>query len=100
MVEDGDAARAHYSGADSAQAAAITGYTNNALRAAATAGRATYVSTLAAFKGPDGTADPTPLLAGDGDHPDALGHAAIADALWSASPVPVPPSPAAGTRGG
>jgi lysophospholipase L1-like esterase len=88
VVEDGDVARSDYSTADTAQAAAITGYTNDALRAAATAGRATYVPTLAAFKGTDGTADPTRLLADDGDHPNALGHAAIADTLYAALGTP------------
>lgn len=36
----------------------------------------------------DGTTDPTPLLADDGDHPDARGHEVIARAL-AATPPPV-----------
>jgi acyl-CoA thioesterase I len=51
---------------------------NTALRKAAANGNATYVPTLEAFHGDDGTRDPTGLLAPDGDHPNAAGHAAIA----------------------
>jgi lysophospholipase L1-like esterase len=87
VVEDGDVASTDYSAADTAQAAAITGYTNDALRSAAVTGSATYVSTLAAFKGDDGRANPTGLLAGDGDHPDAQGQLAIAAALYAAQPT-------------
>ena len=50
---------------------------------------ATYISTLPAFHGQDGTRDPTNLLAPDGDHPNAAGHAAIA-ALLPALPPPPP----------
>lgn len=87
VVEDGDVASSAYSAADTAQAATITGYANDALRAAATAGLATYVPTLPAFKGDDGTANPTGLLTSDGDHPNARGHAAIAAALYAAQPT-------------
>jgi acyl-CoA thioesterase I len=90
VVEDGDVARADYGAADTAQAATITGYTNEALRAAATTGSATYVPTLAVFKGPTGTGDPTGLLTSDGDHPNARGHAAIAAALYAAQPTVTP----------
>ncbi|MET0494396.1 MAG: SGNH/GDSL hydrolase family protein [Actinoplanes sp.] len=90
VVEDGDVARADYSAADTTQAAIITAYTNNALHAAATAGFATYVPTLPAFKGSNGTANPTGLLSGDGDHPNARGHAAIAAALYAAQPTATP----------
>jgi len=90
IVEDGDVARGDYSAAETAQAATITGYTNDALRAAATAGFATYVPTLAAFKGTNGTGNPTGLLADDGDHPNARGHAAIAAALYAAQPTATP----------
>jgi lysophospholipase L1-like esterase len=38
----------------------------------------------------DGTADPTPLLADDGDHPNAAGHRAIELALLAASPKSAP----------
>ena len=39
-----------------------------------------------AFKGDDRDQDPTALLAPDGDHPNAAGHQAIADALYAALP--------------
>lgn len=87
VVEDGDAARGDYSDADTVQAATITGYTNDALHMAAIAGSATFVPTMPAFKGSDGTSNPTGLLAEDGDHPNARGHAAIAAALYAAQPT-------------
>jgi len=88
VVEDGDVARADYSAADLARSAAITQETNNSLRTAA-AGLATYVPTLAVFEGPDGAANPTALLAPDGDHPDARGHQAIAAALYAVCATPL-----------
>ncbi|WP_083972551.1 SGNH/GDSL hydrolase family protein [Actinoplanes awajinensis] len=90
VLEDGDAAQQDYSADDTARAAVITGYTNDALRAAAAAGAATFVPTLTAFKGADGTADPTRLLADDGDHPNAEGHATIAAALYAARTAVAP----------
>lgn len=60
--------------------------------AAAVGTRAVFVDLRPVFHGPHGTVDPTPLLAPDGDHPDARGHRAIADAVLTAlagSEVPV-----------
>jgi lysophospholipase L1-like esterase len=87
VVEDGDVGRADYGAAGAAEAITITGYTNDAISAATTAGNARYLPTTALFKGADGTADPTGLLAADGDHPNAAGHAAIAAAVYAAEPT-------------
>ncbi|MFD0820213.1 SGNH/GDSL hydrolase family protein [Micromonospora zhanjiangensis] len=86
VVRDGDVARDAY-GPRTAEADVITGYVNEALRAAAAARSARYVPTLPALKGDDGSGDPTDLLAEDGDHPNARGHAAIAAATVAAQPA-------------
>ncbi|WP_412734381.1 SGNH/GDSL hydrolase family protein [Krasilnikovia sp. MM14-A1259] len=62
---------------------ALTQTENAQIAAAAQARGATYVDLLTAFKGASGTKDDTPLLADDGDHPNAAGHAKIAEALES-----------------
>ena len=78
VVQDGQVAAKAY-GPDRLRAAAgATEQANNALRDAAEATGATYVSTVNAFHGLGGEQDPTGLLAPDGDHPNAAGHAAIA----------------------
>lgn len=46
-----------------------------------------YVDLVTPFRGPGGTDDPTGLLAGDGDHPNAAGVRALAKALVAAHPV-------------
>lgn len=46
----------------------------------------TYVDLVKPFRGPSGDGDPTPLLADDGDHPNAAGVDAIADALAAKVP--------------
>ncbi|AGL16780.1 SGNH/GDSL hydrolase family protein [Actinoplanes sp. N902-109] len=81
VVRDGRAGRAAYGSAGLRAAAAATAAANTALRAAAQDTGARYLDTTTAFHGPDGRADPTGLLAPDGDHPDARGHAAIAALL-------------------
>jgi lysophospholipase L1-like esterase len=53
---------------------------NTAICAGARSAGATCVDLYKPFKG-DGSTDPTPLLADDGDHPDAAGHQVIAEAL-------------------
>jgi acyl-CoA thioesterase-1 len=63
-----------------------TTYANNAILGAARATGATYVPTYPVFKGANGRTDPTSLLAPDGDHPNALGHRLIAQALLGALP--------------
>jgi len=84
VVEDGDVGRADYGDGGVAEAAAATKYCNDALRKAAAG--AIYVDTTTAVKGDSGEDDPTGLLAGDGDHPNAAGHAAIAEAAYAALP--------------
>ncbi|WP_433293277.1 SGNH/GDSL hydrolase family protein [Actinoplanes sp. CA-030573] len=81
VVQDGDVGKATY-GPDGVQNAAdATDLVNNALQQAAAQPGAAYVSTEEAFHGDDGTHDPTGMLAPDGDHPNAAGHAAIAALL-------------------
>ena len=50
---------------------------------------ATCVSLYPPFKG-DGSANPTSLLADDGDHPNAAGHQLISSTLLAATPEPLP----------
>ena len=78
VVQDGKVAAENYGPAGVREAASATTYANDALMTAARETGATYVSTEAAFHGTGGSQDPTDLLAPDGDHPDAAGHAAIA----------------------
>jgi lysophospholipase L1-like esterase len=63
---------------------AVTKVVNQRIAAAAAAHGAEYVDLFAPFRGKDGSWDATPLLAGDGDHPNADGHRAIEKALASA----------------
>ncbi|MFI5889965.1 SGNH/GDSL hydrolase family protein [Actinoplanes sp. NPDC051513] len=81
VVLDGQVGAAQYGPSGVRDAAAATAAVNEALRAAAARAGATYVSTSTAFHGDDGSHDPTGLLAPDGDHPNAAGHAAIAALL-------------------
>lgn len=46
--------------------------------------KAIYADFSTLFIGTDGSADPTDLLASDGDHPNAAGHARLSDAVVSA----------------
>ena len=84
VVEDGDVGRKDYGDDGVAEAAAATKDCNDALRKAAAG--AVYVDTTTAVKGDSGEEDPTGLLAADGDHPNAAGHAAIAAAAYAALP--------------
>ncbi len=86
VVEDGDVARQDYDTTGLAAATTATTYCDDALRQAATAAGAIYVDTTAAFKGASGADDATGLLAADGDHPNAAGHRAIAEAAYAALP--------------
>ena len=65
-------------------AAAVTGQVDAAIRQVAADTGATYVDVRAAFKGPSYTNDETRFLAPDGDHPNARGHATIAQAVVAA----------------
>lgn len=84
VVKDGAAGLAAYGAAGLRSAELATRYCNAALRAAATESGATYVTTVPALKGADRSQDPTGLLAADGDHPNAAGHEAIAQAIYAA----------------
>jgi len=86
-MEDGAVAARDYDPPAMAASVACTTYVNQALAVAAKATNALYVSTYTAFKGADGTADPTSLLAPDGDHPDAAGHQLIARTIYAALPT-------------
>jgi lysophospholipase L1-like esterase len=81
VVQDGQVAQSSYGPEGVKRSVTATQYANQGLREAAAKTHATYISTDAAFHGPDGTHDPTNLLAPDGDHPNAAGHAAIAALL-------------------
>lgn len=85
-MADGAVARRSYSAAQTEAARSATEYANRALRQAVRATKVLYVSTWSAFKGSDGSKDPTGLLADDGDHPNAAGHSVIAGALASVLP--------------
>ncbi|WP_255657335.1 SGNH/GDSL hydrolase family protein [Actinoplanes sp. L3-i22] len=81
VVKDGAVGRAEYGPDGVRSAAAATRAGNAALQAAAAATGASYLATDVLFKGADRAGDPTGLLAADGDHPNAAGHEAIAEAV-------------------
>jgi lysophospholipase L1-like esterase len=85
-MKDGAVARREYSASAQQASEDATDAVNEALSDAVEQTHVTYVSTLVAFKGPDGSQDPTDLLAADGDHPDAAGHERIAQALIETLP--------------
>ena len=57
---------------------------NSAVQAVAERAGATYVDVYGPFKGADGRTDDDPLLAADGDHPDARGHDVLARSFLAA----------------
>jgi lysophospholipase L1-like esterase len=80
-----DGATARAQGADYVRIAdAVTREVNTRISAAAAAHGAVFVDLFTPFRGADGSKDCTPLLADDGDHPDAAGHALIAHTLLAA----------------
>jgi lysophospholipase L1-like esterase len=85
VMKDGSVGMRTYGAWGEAQADEATADANAALRHAADATNATYVSTFEPFRGTAGRRDPTNLLASDGDHPNAAGHEAIADAFYRAA---------------
>jgi lysophospholipase L1-like esterase len=87
VVKDGAAGLAAYGAAGLASARSATRYCNLALRRAAAQTGARYVPTTATFRGDHRTADPTGMLAPDGDHPNAAGHEAIAEEVYAAVPA-------------
>ncbi|HSV65074.1 MAG TPA: SGNH/GDSL hydrolase family protein [Mycobacteriales bacterium] len=81
VFEDGAIAQQLYSPVVLRRYDELTRRVNAAIVGVARAAHAAYVDLYAAFKGTDGQADDTRLLAPDGDHPDQDGHDLIADAL-------------------
>lgn len=86
VVKDGAVGRRLYGTWGVRVATAATSYANASLRYAAKVTGSTYVSTLREFKGADGRSDPTSLLASDGDHPNARGHAVITRGIFQVAP--------------
>ena len=87
VVKDGAVGLAAYGATGLASAHAATRYCDLALQRAARQSGARYVPTTATFRGAHRTLDPTGLLAPDGDHPNADGQQAIAEAVYAALPT-------------
>ena len=87
VVRDGRVGRSQYGAWGMRKALLATHWANRAIYRAAVASRVAFVSTLVGFKGIHRDHDPTWLLAPDGDHPNARGHAEIADQFFRAAPV-------------
>ncbi|TCC24891.1 SGNH/GDSL hydrolase family protein [Kribbella speibonae] len=93
VFKDGAVAEQQYTPSGRIASDQLTVRTNNAIAAAASADDATYVDIYTPF---EDSADITALLASDGDHPNAAGHALIARLLLAATPNPLPTSPRQG----
>jgi len=65
-------------------ASAVTASVNDTVNTTARATNSLYVDLRTAFRGPDDAWDETHLLAPDGEHPNAAGHARIAEAVAQA----------------
>ncbi len=89
VFEDGDVAQRSKSARGRATSDALTSATNLVIHRVAEAQHATYVDLYTPFRSDDGSGDPTGLLAADGDHPNAAGHAVIARALLVAGSAPL-----------
>ncbi len=87
IFEDGVVANTAFPNEGIAASIALTKEANAAIRADALAEDAIYVDLWPVFEGPDSDQDPTDLLAPDGDHPNAAGHAAIARQLLADTPT-------------
>lgn len=91
VFPDGAVAQDEYGPGFLTASASLTTEANAVISSVAAAHGAAYADLVTPFKGAAGDADPTALLADDGDHPDQAGHQAIADALVALGPVkPVP----------
>ena len=82
---DGEVGRQEHGGAYLRWSDRLTRVLNDRICAAASAAGARCVHLYPAFKSSTGDRDPTPLLASDGDHPDAKGHEVIARTLLAAT---------------
>jgi lysophospholipase L1-like esterase len=85
VFTDGDVARNSGGQAQVDWSTEVTATANRQICAAASAAHDTCVDLVTVFK--PGGADPTPLLADDGDHPNAAGVQAIVRALLAATPA-------------
>jgi acyl-CoA thioesterase-1 len=86
VVADGRTGQERYGAQGEAKAQNATSYADAALHAGAQALGSGFFSTRVVFRGQHNDQDPTPLLASDGDHPNASGHMAIARALGDKRP--------------
>ena len=86
VFRDGQVALDADGAAERAWSERVTAAADREICAAAQRSGALCVDLVAPFKG-DGRRDPTPLLAGDGDHPNAAGMQAIVTALLAATPT-------------
>lgn len=84
VYEDGAVARSSYSAAGRAATLRLTSLVNDVIRDVTTAARDTYVDLSQSFRRAAGARDSTDLLTPDGDHPDRVGHALIAQRLVAA----------------
>ena len=91
VFEDGDVARASFPASGRAATIQLTLRANAAIRAAAQQTGATYVDLYRPFQ--DRPGGPTGLLADDGDHPSASGHALTARVLMAAGLPGLPALP-------
>jgi lysophospholipase L1-like esterase len=86
VFEDGDVGDKDYGKAFHPWSDAVTKSANAQICAAAEVAADTCVDIYTPFEGA-GERNPTDLLAGDGDHPNAAGHELIAEALLQAEPL-------------
>lgn len=93
VFADGDVGRQKHGAAYLRWSARLTLALNARLCSSAAAAGARCVDLYAPFKGDTGEHDPTALLAGDGDHPDAAGHQLIASTLLAATTNRLPMAP-------
>jgi lysophospholipase L1-like esterase len=91
VYEDGDVADHDYATEGRLESDRLTLAVNEVLRGRARQDGATYVDLTTPFRGPDGTWNPSDLLASDGDHPNAAGHRLIAKTLLAAGTAPLRP---------
>jgi lysophospholipase L1-like esterase len=89
VFEDGDVGLAMHGAAFQTWSNALTIAENTQICQGAHDAGATCVDLYAPFKG-NGSRNPTPLLAADGNHPNAAGHQLIASTLLAATPQPLP----------
>lgn len=86
VFEDGDVAVAKRGPGFAPWSDEVTGSANMTICAQAAAVGASCVDLYEPFEGEDGMRNPSALLADDGDHPNAAGHALIAATLLHATP--------------